>query len=113
MDIDAVPMLLAFFWIGFSLPYAVLSWLSRLKPQFTIIATDFPLLPRVSYPVRLALAVIGIAGCLGAAGLIGEFRGRVVGIHGALLVGLVVGVLIAYALHFRRKRPHDERRSNL
>jgi len=112
MDIDAVPMLLAFFWIGFSLPYAGLSWLSRVKPQFTIIATDFPRLPRVSYPVRLALAVIGIAGGLGAAGLIGEFRGRV-GIHAAFLAGFVVGVLIAYALHFRRKQPHDEQRSNL
>jgi hypothetical protein len=104
MDIDAIPMLLAFFWIGFSLPYALLSWLSRVKPQFTIIATHFPLLPpRISYPVRLALAVIGIVGCLGAAGLIGELRGRVVGIDAALLVGLVVGVLIAYELHFRRK----------
>jgi hypothetical protein len=101
MDIDRIPLLFAFFWVGFSLSYAYLSWFARIKPQFgTKVAIELRPLATVSYPVRFLLAVFGVAGALGAAGLLGQHRGA--GTDTSFLIGLVAGVLIAYTLHLRR-----------
>jgi len=98
MDIDRIPVLMAFFWVGFSLAYVVLAWFTRIKPQFDFKDTTHirPVNP-VSYPIRLTLAAIGLVGAFGAAGLAGEYRGP--GTDVSFLVGLITGVFIAYKLH--------------
>jgi hypothetical protein len=101
MTIDSIPLLMTFFWVGFSLSYVTLSWIARIKPQFG--AKDFadhqPLVP-VAFSVRLLLTVIGLSGALGAAGFVGQLRGP--GTDVTFLLGLIGGALIAYFLHLRK-----------
>ena len=103
MNIDDLPLLMAVFWQGFSLPYIILVWFQRLRPQwdpsYPNVSTSVP--RPVPYLGRLALSILGICGALGAAALTATLRHHVGGISAAFLVGFAVGMLAAYLLHIR------------
>lgn len=101
MTIDVIPLLMGFFWVGFSLSYITLLWILRVEghPGDRLVA-DRLALPRVRYTVRLLFAFMVLTGALGAAGLLGRFRAP--GTDVSFVLGLVAGVLIAYALHVRK-----------
>jgi len=98
MVLDALPILLAFFWVGFSLAYVVTSWFARLLPQF-----GSKLRGRaVSFPVRLVMTLVALSGALGTAALLGTHRMQSPGIDIAFLTGAALGLGVSYVLHFRK-----------
>jgi hypothetical protein len=103
LNLDNLTLLMGFAWLGFSLSYLVLSWLGRMSRRFeakAIPSTESSKAP-VPLAVRLALSILGLTGALGTASLVGTFRSQIPWIDGAVLVGLFLGVLLAYLLDWR------------
>ena len=105
MNVNTIPLLLAFFWQGFSTVYVSLTWLQRLSNQYDTrgITPETHFLARVGYPLRLVLSIFGMSGALGMAGLVGTLGKQILGANTALLVGAVSGILVAYFLSKKSK----------
>ena len=101
MSPDDLLLLMALFWQGFSLSFVTVIWFQRLAPQFS--PRDDVGWPRISYGLRVILALFGLFGAFGIAALSSKFRGQIAGSDAVLVVGLIVGVGIAFALRVRSK----------
>ena len=97
MNLDNVPLLMALFWQGFSLSFVTVSWFQRLAPQFKN-GVDAGRLPRVPLGIRFALSLLALCGALGAADLLSRLRGQISGTDAALVIGLAIGVWMAFIL---------------
>ena len=101
MNPDDALLLLALFWQGFSLSFVTVAWIQRIAPQFR--PRDDVGWPRISYGLRIVLALLGLTGVFGTAAISSRFRGQIAGSDAVMVVGLMVGVGIAFALRMRSK----------
>jgi hypothetical protein len=90
---------MALLWQGFSLSFVTIIWFQRLVPQFD--NGERPSQKAIPYAIRLILSILALLGALGAAMLLGRFRGETPGTDATFVVGLAIGVWIAFAMRMR------------
>jgi hypothetical protein len=101
MNVDNIPLLMAFFWQGFSLTFMIFIWYQRAtfrreeheKTASKSSLTPLPLL------VHVTLSFAGFCGALGAAGLIGMFNIQVPETSIAFVIALFIGMWAGFMLN--------------
>jgi hypothetical protein len=106
MTANDLPILMALFWYGFSLPYVLLVWLRRLNPQWGSIAPA-ETSAAVPFILRFMLSVLGVVGAFGAASIVARLRHQIPDADWVCLAGSAVGILLAYLLHLRKAQKHE------
>lgn len=102
MTLDNLPFLMALLWQGLSLSFITMFWFQWLAPQFGK-NKGIEQQQNIPFSIRIVLSILVLLGALGAATLLGRFRGEIPGTDVTFVVGLAVGVLIAVAMRSRSR----------
>ena len=99
--VDTLPLLSAMLWYGFSLSFFVIVCIMWVDHRRHVALGDVNDPPRqtthVSPALRWSIAILGLVGAFGGAGL-GGLHGKVVGVSWSFLVGVVIGTALAIVL---------------
>ena len=99
--VDAFPLLMAILWYGFSLSFLVIAWIAwmdYLRNAASARADDSARQTALLSPaLRWGIAILGLVGAFGAAGLVGLHR-EVTGVTWSFLIGVTIGTALAIVL---------------